>query len=120
MIEMLLDLAKEVEKEIGAMNWHVETVSRTVNRREKRSSGPDDVFEWELPGVDRKSVSVKVSDSHTLRVFWVDRNGKEQADRIALSYFAESVEAKLADGLLTVTVKRPSKRLDANVEVPVK
>lgn len=99
-------------------------LSRFADNGAMRWSKEDNSYEIELPGFDKKDVSVEVDDGYLI----VEGNRKEKngscrtSSHVKESFYvgdvnAKDVHAKLADGVLTVTLPEPEPEPDTKVAI---
>ena len=82
----------------------------------------DYVFEVEMPGFDKKDVSIKIDNTGHLNLQGkTNRRGKEvkfgKTYKIPEKADTSSVEAKLDKGILTITLKRKEKHKPKEIQI---
>jgi len=82
----------------------------------------DYVFEVEMPGFDKKDVSIKIDNTGHLNLQGkTKRRDKEvkfgKTYRVPEKADASSVEAKLDKGILTITLKRKEKHKPKEIQI---
>lgn len=85
-------------------NWEM-TLMSTFSVTEDKENGRL-VLEMELPGVKKEDLLVKVRDDYTLVIFGKRKEKKfEHSYGVPSRFDLNTVDAKLEDGILTITIK---------------
>lgn len=101
-----LDCVMKTVKKISTDLSNKELVRLLEFRYHSKKTDDGLLYEIELPGVKKESVSVKLNDTN-LTVDYTDRYGNPQQRRIALSVTSDAVSASMQDGLLTIKLGKP-------------
>lgn len=96
-------LFKELDQTLASDGIHLHT--------------PTNKIELEVPGVKRESVKIKIEDRY-VKINFIDRKGRKCSEAF-YSGDATGADAKLEDGILTVTLKWPENKT-SGIDVEVK